>query len=746
MTSVRRIVRRSSRRQTAILLNDSLAPPWQLGRHLAVQGQWRWFRFGVIVLAAMAVPVAAGCQNDGGINAGVGGQGPGGGGSSAAAGGGAGARGGAGGSAAADGGVTPTDGGGPGGWVDLSPCHFPSTIPPGYRTDPMTTFDPDRGKLVVYGGHDGYSDVWDVDVATGLRTDRTTCAQVGVIPKADGVLVYDAGRKRVVLFSGAAAGDVREWDPVVNVWTDRPPPSTSPGAVPTGRPRAAVFDATRGRAIVFIVDFAAQSLALSVWEWNGVTGAWTLRQASLPVTYPLGVPSLAFDAGRGVVWGFGGADALGTQIDRLWTWNVTTAEFVDLTPAARPVAWPPGRAGAGLAYDATRGKLVLYGGWVGAVTRRDLWEWDAAAAIWVNRTPADVSATGATLPPGVLWPLPDVWSSDHVFADPAHGRVVLLHVVDLQSTGHSGAWLWNGERGTWSEATADTPPAAWPMSVSNPATAWDDDDRALFLSRNGELWRWTPADDRWEVLAWHEGMGAPNSLPAWLDGAAIAYDAKARKVVLFGGTVFGTVTTPSVLTDDLWLWDPATARLSKVSRPPGAAWPEPRREHALAYDPVRQRLLLFGGGKPEASRELWELDTATTTWRDLSGAAAGAAWPEADGTRPGPRSGAEGARAQRWWQHVARHAVHGVRIHLGAHRRNVELERAGRSVVVGAHGRAAGVRGWRRAADADVSDGRQQRARAVALGWRGRRVDVAGRRSAGGADGARIRRRPGGRG
>ena len=299
----------------------------------------------------------------------------------------------------------------------------------------------------------------------------------------------------------------------------------------------------------------------------------------------------------------------------------------------RPVAWPSARASAGLAYDSPRGKLVLYGGWGAGRPRRDLWEWDPAAATWANRTAFGVSPTGGDPPPGVAWPAQDYWSANQLFADPAHGRMVLLQTADLETTtpGRSGAWLWNGQLGTWSQPAADAPPALWPSSRSAAlATAWDDDDRALYLAQDGELWRWTSADGVWAAIAWPGGMGAPNSLPR-LYGAALAYDPKARKVVLYGGYVSTDGTTPGALTSDLWLWDPATDQLSMVSPPAGAAWPEPRSDHAMAYDPVRQRVLMFGGSKPEASRELWELDTASTTWRDLSGAAAaaGVAWPEA---------------------------------------------------------------------------------------------------------------------
>jgi len=640
----------------------------------------------VIALAAAPAPVGAGCRDDGVIignasgsgSAGAGGGsgssanarggtgggggtdargGTGGSGGSATGGGaGTGARGGigtvggAGGSGGTGGGVgtgrgggavagsgfagggsggTDTDGGLAFAWVDLSPCHFPGPMPAlDYRTDSMTVLDPDRGKLIAYGGASDFSDLWEIDLATGLRTDRTTCAYADYVPDIYSALVYDAGRKRVVLFSNSDASKVREWDPVADVWMDRPAPSGS--TVPAGQTPIAVYDANRGRVIVLITHLGDTSVDLSFWEWDGTSAAWTSRQQpALPASPLIEQPSLAFDADRNLVWGFGGSASDGS--DRLWTWNVGTGEFIDLTPATRPASWPSARWGSGMVYDGQRSKLVLYGGSAASAARRDLWEWDPGAATWANRTAPGVSATGETSPPGVAWTASDYWSADHLYADPAHDRLVLFQESDFLAVGHSGAWLWDSARGTWSEPKADTTPALWPRAEQSPvSTAWDDDDRTLFLAEDGELWRWTIADARWEVIAWPDGMGAPNSLPQ-VDGAAIAYDSNARKLVMFGGYVTAPLGMPNALTDDLWLWDPATARLTTVSRPAGAAWPDPRRDHAMAYDPVRQRVLLFGGGKPEASRELWELDTSSTTWRDLSGAAtaAGAVWPEA---------------------------------------------------------------------------------------------------------------------
>ena len=75
--------------------------------------------------------------------------------------------------------------------------------------------------------------------------------------------------------------------------------------------------------------------------------------------------------------------------------------------------------------------------------------------------------------------------------------------------------------------------------------------------------------------------------------------------------------------DDVWLWDPATRQMARSPQPSGAPWPVARSGHALAYDPVRGRVLLFGGLAGEARDDLWAFDTANRRWQDLTPVAVG---------------------------------------------------------------------------------------------------------------------------
>ena len=575
------------------------------------------------VLAVLAVAVLGSCSRSTnspqdasgtGGSGGIGGSGgraggpgsggaAGGAGGSADAGSSAGATGGSstGGSGATDGGVPPTDGGGPLAWVDRSPCHFPATIPAG-RSSPMATFDPDRGKLIAYGGNTDFSDLWEVDVATGLRTDRTTCAYVNVFANWGDALAFDAGRKRVVRFPYSGASNVREWDPVTNVWTNRPAPSGS--AVPDGYGRVAVFDTNRALMIVFITTTSG---AISVWEWNGTTGGWTQRQASFPTMFSYGLSSLAFDPGRNVLWGFGGVPNSFpiSSSDRLWTWNVATTELVDLTPAMRPAAWPVARSGAGLAYDVLRDKVMLYGGSVGSFSRRDFWEWNPAAATWTDLTPSGLSPSGGDTP-GIVWPPIDSLGEYHLFADPARGRLVLAAhqqphgggTLRRVALGRRALHLVGAEGGH-----ARRPYGRTTSGVSASTTVGRRRWRASSSPRTESSGAGRPPTVSGRPSRWRGGMGAPNSLPQ-IDGAAIAYDPKARKIVLFGGELVFTGGTPAMLVNDLRLLgsgdvaavDGVAARGRGVAGAPTRSR-DGLRSRAAARVDVRRRQ---AGGEPRA--------------------------------------------------------------------------------------------------------------------------------------------------
>ena len=138
----------------------------------------------------------------------------------------------------------------------------------------------------------------------------------------------------------------------------------------------------------------------------------------------------------------------------------------------------------------------------------------------------------------------------------------------------------------------------------------------------GDTWGWDGKD--WQRLA--TGGPPARTFPA------VAGDGASR-VFLFGGSrvLFGDDTVAENrdiarrLFGDTWIWD--GSRWTEVSGPQ----PPARVEAAAAWDPKRNRMVLFGGytwkaGVRERLQDTWEFD--------------GAAWARFSTSGPSPRSGA----------------------------------------------------------------------------------------------------------
>jgi hypothetical protein len=117
--------------------------------------------------------------------------------------------------------------------------------------------------------------------------------------------------------------------------------------------------------------------------------------------------------------------------------------------------------------------------------------------------------------------------------------------------------------------------------------------------------------------------------PAMRYGHAMAFDQARGRVVLFGGHADLAFCPAGQFCDDTWEYNGVTGTWEKRT-PVGGSQPTPRTEHAMAYDPVRERVLLFGGNDGTFCQDLWEWDGVTGTWTDRT----------PPGAKPTPRQNA----------------------------------------------------------------------------------------------------------
>jgi hypothetical protein len=291
-------------------------------------------------------------------------------------------------------------------------------------------------------------------------------------------LVYDAARRRLILFGGADDARVlgTTWERATRGWqlsrAHGPSPRTFPSATYDSARRTVILFG--GKRVLFGVGDDANTFLGDTWEL--AAGRWRGVRAQGPE--PRAEAAMAYDGRRRRVVLFGGYDrqkGASRRFGDTWEWDGTRWERIDVEgPAARNNAamvydvargrvvlfggstgrpsgetwewdgrrWErvgsadEGRYNCAMAYDARRGRIVRFGGWDGSKRRGDTWEWDGSA--WLK-----VSDTG-----------PEPRNHAAMAFDEVRGRVVLVG-------GHEGelvfgdVWEWDGS--SWSRVTGCAP-------------------------------------------------------------------------------------------------------------------------------------------------------------------------------------------------------------------------------------------------------------------------------------------------
>jgi len=145
-----------------------------------------------------------------------------------------------------------------------------------------------------------------------------------------------------------------------------------------------------------------------------------------------------------------------------------------------------------------------------------------------------------------------------------------------------------------------------PQATISAAIAYDSKSQKaiLFGGTNAVLvnnaWQQQWLNETWEFNgnAWKKL--SPANSPDSREKHMMAYDESRNRIVLFGGTSNGS------LFDDTWEWDGANWERIKPVHSPSA-----RCCHAMAYDSARERVLLYGGwdgGKNIFYNDVWLWD------------------------------------------------------------------------------------------------------------------------------------------
>ena len=177
-------------------------------------------------------------------------------------------------------------------------------------------------------------------------------------------MTHMASTGKTLLWGGATgvgyAGDTWEWDGDgwVQVADTGPAPIIYAGMA---------FDSTRNVVVLFTTD--TTGTVWETWEWDG---AWTQVEDTGPQAAQSAF-QLVYDGARGVTLLEGGAVVPPTGgVTPVGTWQWDGASWTQVADTG-----PPARVLSGLAYDATRERVVLFGGAnLDNTFQSDTWEWD----------------------------------------------------------------------------------------------------------------------------------------------------------------------------------------------------------------------------------------------------------------------------------------------------------------------------------------------------------------------------------
>lgn len=327
--------------------------------------------------------------------------------------------------------------------------------------------------------------------------------------------------------------------------------------------------------------------------------AWVNRTpAVLPLQWPTKRHwhSLVFDRSRKTVVLFGGGDLGGFRSDMLWEWDGAAGSWSARTPDPLPTSWPTPRYLHEATFDSGRNRMVIYGGWNGQASVRELWEWDGNVGVWSNRTPTALPAS---------WP-PAKGAAALVY-DASRGVAVLFGDV---ATGDYHLWEWNGTSGTWTDRTPSPLPNMWPTPRTFPGMVYDPIRKKIVLFGGSYVYPVASgnlANDTWE---WDGTAGTwsnrtPSPLPVSWPSArttVLAFDSSNGRVLLWGGE------DATGKKNDLWAWSGADGTWSQVAD--ASAPPPARTGHAMAFDDARRSLVTFGGylsgWNGDGLDDLWE--------------------------------------------------------------------------------------------------------------------------------------------
>ena len=471
-------------------------------------------------------------------------------------------------------------------WTQLAPTG----TPPVTRYGHSAIYDPVRDRMVVFGGYvmggQEYNDVWAMSLADTPAWTQLTPTGTPPSGRCDQSAIYDPVRDRMVVFGGVNDFHNDVWSLSLAgtpAWTQLAPTGTLPGARCS---HGAVYDPLRDRMVVFA----------GVGEYfYPVDDAWTMSLAGTPawtLLTPVTVRndhSAIYDPVRDRILVFGGVPPYSSSyLNDVWALSLAgTPAWTQLTPTGTP---PTGRSACYAIYDPVRDRMVFFAG-NGASVDVNVWALSLAGTpAWTQLTPSGTSPSMRFFFSAIYDPVRDRML---VFG----GSTPSVYLNDVWALSLAGT-------PTWTQLT----PTGTPPSGRYEHTAIYDPVRDCMVLFGGYASGLGPFNDVWAMSlagtpAWTQ-LTPTGTLPGARRLHSAIYDPVRDRMVVFGGFITGSYF------NDLWALSlagtPAWEQLSPAGTPPSV-----RYGHSANYDPVRDRMVVFGG---RTTGSVYLNDVWSLTW------------------------------------------------------------------------------------------------------------------------------------
>jgi len=487
------------------------------------------------------------------------------------------------------------------------------------RHDHAMVYNPDRQRIVMFGGEDATAsprrnDIWEWNGATGTWEDCMPAVPATMMPapRYGHTLAYDSARQKVVMRGGntGAGTAVGAWVNETWEWTAGTgaacssgswAPVTTTGTAPPYSGNAGfdhiAYDASRSKIVLY-----EYGPANSVYELDSTTPTWTTVTTTRSDTnnFPSsGFETLVYDPVHANTVIFAGS----TYPRSLWVYDGARALF---TNQSVPLVGPIQRTGPALAFDSKRGQLILFGGYQGSNPRQDIQQWSGTNQIWNDLT------TFATKP--------DPRQLSAMAYDSKRDLMYLFGGTG--ATTFADFWAWAPGTMTWS-TVAVTPNTTLPTARYGHSLFYDAKrDRVVMFGGAGtEIWEFDPTAALWTKRS-------PTTIPAQAvpngvstrSSADVAYDQDRGKLVYLGGQSYDTSIPGYTFNTDIWEWDAASGTWGQLIPAASSPIPTGRVLHTIVYDSGRRVIVMFGGhGSDNIQRnDSWEWDASSLGWTNTT--------------------------------------------------------------------------------------------------------------------------------